>query len=236
MVNFTVRALQTLKSTPGPHLALFLEEVGSVDEHDGEVVYKQQTIKDSSKQREDLEHTKTLFIDEVMKNINTRFPQVVLMTAMKILEPSNLPERDTEIDGYDDEELNVLLQHFGNLTILHYRFNYMYFRVDNIEGSCSSRKLTMKEFWKVVVSKHGQSFPEFVKLAAACLVIPVSTVDCERGFSTQNRIKTKLRNRLKTNRLDQLMRIKIEGPPIREFDFTKAMEMWAHSKTRRIFA
>ncbi len=35
MVNSTVR---TLKSTPGPHLALFIEEVGSVDEHDGEVV------------------------------------------------------------------------------------------------------------------------------------------------------------------------------------------------------
>ena len=56
MVNSALQALQTLKITPGPHLALFLEEIGSID---GEILYKQHTIQVSSKQREDFEHANT---------------------------------------------------------------------------------------------------------------------------------------------------------------------------------
>ena len=40
------------------------------------------------------------------------------------------------------------------------------------------RDLSMKDFWKVIVSKHSSTFPEFIKLVAAILVIPVSSVDC----------------------------------------------------------
>ena len=39
-------------------------------------------------------------------------------------------------------------------------------------------------------------FPNQTKLAAIGLLLPMSTVDCERGFSTLSRVKTDLRNRL----------------------------------------
>ena len=37
MVNSAIRALKTLQSSPGPHLTLFLEEIGS---DEGEIIYK----------------------------------------------------------------------------------------------------------------------------------------------------------------------------------------------------
>ena len=37
-----------------------------------------------------------------------------------------------------------------------------------------------------------------------------------------NRVKTALRNRLKTSTLDQLMRISIEGLPLKQFNFERA--------------
>ena len=40
---------------------------------------------------------------------------------------------------------------------------------------------------------------------------PQLTTGCEHAFSSMNRIKTELRNRLKTSKLDCLMRISIEG-------------------------
>ena len=50
--------------------------------------------------------------------------------------------------------------------------------------------------------------PQTCKLAA--LTIPITTADCECGFSAVKRIKTCLRNRLKIETLDYLLRISTE--------------------------
>lgn len=54
----------------------------------------------------------------------------------------------------------------------------------------------------------------------------IATADCERGFSAMNRIKIVLRNRLKTNTLEQLMFISIEGLSPDKFDFGRAADKW----------
>ena len=61
-------------------------------------------------------------------------------------------------------------------------------------------------------------YPLF-KLASIAALIPVSTADCERSFSTMNRVKTKLRNRMTTSTLDSLIRISKEGPRLLQFNF-----------------
>ena len=62
-------------------------------------------------------------------------------------------------------------------------------------------------------SKLNIMFPNLTKLATIGLLLPVSSVDCERGFSTLSRVKTKLRNRLSNKVLNYLLMISIEGPP-----------------------
>lgn len=78
-----------------------------------------------------------------------------------------------------------------------------------------------------------KQYPNLSVLAKIVLVFPASSVDCERGFSTLNLIKTKTRNRLNTLHLDMLQRIKLLGGPPEKFPFAKAHQLWLHSKKRR---
>ena len=62
------------------------------------------------------------------------------------------------------------------------------------------------------------------------LVLPVSSVYCERGFSAANHITTKLRNRLTAPSIDILLIFSIEGPPNKQFDFTRALTLYKSMK------
>ena len=73
------------------------------------------------------------------------------------------------------------------------------------------------------------------KLMMHALVLPVATTDCERAFSTMKRVETDLRNRMQTKTLDQLLRIRIEGPDLSEFDFEDVVDCWSKQKSRRLF-
>ena len=47
------------------------------------------------------------------------------------------------------------------------------------------------------VIKLRDIYPALGKICMVALVLPMSTADCERSFSTMNRIKSILRNRLR---------------------------------------
>ena len=66
------------------------------------------------------------------------------------------------------------------------------------------------------------------------LVLPTATADCQRVFSAVKRIKTCPRNSLKTETLEELMYISIEGPPMEEFNFEEEADAWGWKKKRRI--
>ena len=53
--------------------------------------------------------------------------------------------------------------------------------------------------------------------------------------SRQNKIKTKDRNSLATNTLDMLMRVSLEGPESKEFNYNRAYTIWSSKKRRTGF-
>ena len=55
----------------------------------------------------------------------------------------------------------------------------------------------------------------------------------ERGFSTQNDIKTA--DWLSADRLNNLMRIAMNKTSLEDFDFEKAVNVWREAKQRRAF-
>ena len=77
-------------------------------------------------------------------------------------------------------------------------------------------------------------FPNLAKLAAIGLVLPISTVDCERGFSALTHVKTSLRNRLSARMLNHLLMIAVEGPAPTGFPYDQACDLWASRRNRRI--
>ena len=105
------------------------------------------------------------------------------------------------------ENLHVSTDHYGRDGVV------------NVEGS----QVELKKFNSIVASsvplktithqlmshvlkreKLCRMFPNVAKLAAIGLLLPLSTVDCERGFLTLPHVKTDLRNRLINKTLNHL--------------------------------
>jgi hypothetical protein len=99
-------------------------------------------------------------------------------------------------------------------------------------AGCRSEVSTIKELAEFLLStpSRRQLFPNMSELLVRGLLLPISTADCERGFSSMNRIKTSPRNRLKAKTLEQLMFISIEH----EFNFDRAADHWGRRGNRRI--
>lgn len=94
---------------------------------------------------------------------------------------------------------------------------------------------SLSSLWGALASLHQQgdlNCPHLLQLACLALTHPVHTCDCERAFSVQNLTLTPLRNRLSSDRCEQLMRVKIEGGPMSEFDFSAAVRKWAETSRR----
>jgi len=60
-------------------------------------------------------------------------------------------------------------------------------------------------------------------------VLPVSSADCERGFSQMNLFHTSLRNRLNVSTIDNFMMLSINSPPLAAWDPTKYVVSWLKS-------
>jgi hypothetical protein len=87
----------------------------------------------------------------------------------------------------------------------------------------------------LLIQNYNNVFLNIIKLIQIVYCIPFSSVKCERGFSRQNKIKTKNRNSLATNILDMLMRIFLEGPESKEFNYSHAYTIWSSQKRRTGF-
>ena len=83
---------------------------------------------------------------------------------------------------------------------------------------------------------HNQLAP-FITLTHLALTMPLSTAECERGFSALARIKSDLRNRLLNSTLSYLMMISIQGPTAEQLTpewLDAVARIWYKQKDRRV--
>src|SRR5438477_7007083 len=59
---------------------------------------------------------------------------------------------------------------------------------------------------------------EMKKLIRIVLALPIGSADVERGFSIKNHFKTNWRSKMTTSHIEDIMRIRIKGPEIQDFD------------------
>ncbi|XP_052233429.1 zinc finger protein 862-like [Dreissena polymorpha] len=86
---------------------------------------------------------------------------------------------------------------------------------------------------KRVILLHNDIIPNIAKLAAIALCLQPTSVECERTFSTQNRLKCKQRASLGNEALNTLMTICMLGPDISKYDPSPAVIYWLRHKRRR---
>jgi hypothetical protein len=150
---------------------------------------------------------------------------------------------------YGNAELDTLCEHDGSAKVTN----------DGCELPAALDAVEVKDEWimfKQLISKNFRSctiqvllqrltvnqtlslqYPNIMKLLTIALTLPVSTVDCERGFSRHNLIKTRLRSCLLTKNVSTLMKIAIDTTDIQHlnnFDFNRAFVLWCSQKHRII--
>ena len=91
----------------------------------------------------------------------------------------------------------------------------------------------MKELAKLLITSHQDLYPNFASPAEIALIIPVTNADSERAFSTQNRQKSKLRNRLSNAIIDHLMWIETNGPPELDDFVDECVLKWQQARRGR---
>ena len=80
------------------------------------------------------------------------------------------------------------------------------------------------------------AYPNFVAVVKLYLCSPISSVDCELGFSTYNNIKTAIRSHLNVPTVNTLMQVSVDTPSItsmEEFNFDKNFQYWCGMKACR---
>ena len=233
LLEATIETIRELKeSKTGSTLKKFLAaapSTPSVDD-DGLTTFQfgPHTVRDGQQQRKEAQSACDTFTDLVIQNLQERFSSTddatTLTSLTRLFNPTvQLKEKDDDIQKISTylktecaEEMKSFLRFFGK-------------KIDS-----GHQTLQITKDVAQYGAKHDEQYPTIAKAARRLLVSSVSTVDCERGFSRQNLIKTAIRNRINLDNLENLMMISIEGPDRKKFDFTRAFNKWASKCERKI--
>ncbi|KAJ8376204.1 hypothetical protein SKAU_G00067840 [Synaphobranchus kaupii] len=98
----------------------------------------------------------------------------------------------------------------------------------------SFKDKSYKGLWDILLTKepYCSDFKNILHLVRIMLVLPVSSAQCERGFSTQKRIKSDIRSALNPKTVEDLIRISVEGPPLETFDASVSVKRWMEEGQR----
>ena len=170
--------------------------------------YKGETLKNYKKETSDSEFDslKCKYIDNLMDNIKKRIRKddsMVLCSLGLLLEPISCNSDDQDAlecitkmycepkvtkktvnDVIQETSVNPLLG--GNELKLEWQ------SIKAMKIGCY-KHLSLEDFCRKIIVKHHSTYPNFAKLAEIGLVMQVTSVECERSFSAQNRLKTKYR-------------------------------------------
>ncbi len=171
------------------------------------------------------------YIENIIVNLDQRFPQRHLMALFGYLDPRN-------VRLATPSTIMELAEHF------------------KLDGpKCWQEFLVYRSFVKNLPIPQGQtpieavahailgpankeamfaSFPLTSDLLARLVVLPAGSAQVERVFSSMKRIKTAQRNRLNTSTLDHLIRVSMEGPNVGEWDPFQALRIWESWGNRRL--
>lgn len=233
-VNTTITTLQGIRQGSDT-VDTVLRELGQPGaQGDATSTYMNVQIQDNQNLRRRFESVRSKFIDNLVENLNSRFPRDeldILESFDNILNPKRYPENKAALRDYGNEHLETLCNHFSTVvnkdrciaTFLQFKHLAQSFRlIYNFE-----------QFVTVLLADYSHVYEDLVKLATIGAIIPVSSAPCERGFSHQNVLKSKVRNRLNPERLDRMLMLRLVGPRLQDMDFLGVCRAFGNMKERR---
>ena len=200
-------------------LKALLDHIASLQEADGQHLerlhrsleaetpeYQGISFTCTNAQKETTKATCKKFVDKIKAETARRFPEEdmkKLKALDRVLNPKHLPRSVKGITDYGADDLKALIQAFPQLDGTRATKNYRQFKflLNN------NRDLNLKGMTMKVLELHKDDFPDFAILSSISLVIPLTSVPCERAFSVQNSVKNNKRNRIGLENLDNKMLI-----------------------------
>lgn len=188
----------------------------------------------------DIKKIRSTICDNIIYSMNARYRDIFENKILKnfhIFDPLNLPKNEEELLNFGTSELLEIIEALPASVSHHLEHRdllaeYMFWKVwaKNKKGSISA-------VWNRFICEQDTNEQDdcagLVSIILMYKTLPISTAICERGFSLLNNIKTDKRNKLNVDTLDILIRIKLHGPVIEDFDSTEAIEMWWQEAIRK---
>lgn len=239
LIQSTISQLEYLTENDGPYMTMLNS---AVTENHLEI--KNHIISMTKNKATHFKSIRAEFIQQVISQLHRRFPEhdtsVIRALAILGMKGITFVEKD-KLLTHGKEEIQILCEKYGQQgsqcvpyvdeakvkmewEILKHLVIQQKYPTDNIYT-----------LWKIIHTHHQDLVPNMLKLAELALIVPLQTADCERGFSTQNDIKTSDRNRLSADRLNTLMRIAMNKASVADFDYERAVGVWRGAKDRRAF-
>lgn len=183
-----------------------------------------------------------------------RFPDTDLLAAFSILgmRPLTFLSED-ELESYGDAEVDTLCHFYGEQqkvcwkddhNIEHENTSEPYINSQATKKEWKLVKLIVKaesyprdclwKLWHLIAMYHSADFPNLIKLSQLALTSAVHTAGCERGFSIQNQLLTKGRNRLSIDKQDKLMRVRL-SPFSRSELADETLPVLKNTRERRLY-
>jgi len=184
----------------------------------------------------------------IINAIKNRFPEYELYSAFSIFDPKELPDDDTELVLYGNQEIEILGNFYGEIKLVNENEFSEIIDKEKLNQEWNSVKPYLQyyknnnqemyfiQLWQHILDIDDDfsfNYPTIVILVKIALLIPLSNAHVERIFSQMKLIKNNLRNKMHLNTLDNHLMILLNGPEIEDFDFLKAYEDWESKKTRR---
>ena len=92
---------------------------------------------------------------------------------------------------------------------------------------------TIKFWWKLFNAIDASKWLNILPLVELLFCLPLTNGRLERLFLQLKLIKCNRRSSLGEDRLDQLLRITVDAPPLSKWDVSGAVQLWWEDKTRQ---
>lgn len=202
------------------------------------VFYKEVQLIDDTSVRK-LNEYRTVLLDNLVKELNSYFPNGNTKD-FEVFSPVNMPKPgDTaKIHTYGITEVARLTEYFGlcSRDIMLDEWSLLLQSIINSPNYCNIKtgETTASSFWSELGTWKEIAWKGNVrKLIWTVLSIPISSAEAERGFSTLNNIRNPRRSSLSPAHMNDIMRIKLNGPDeIEKFIAVKYARKWVDNHMR----
>ena len=194
------------------------------------------------------------FVDKLVENIKSRFPDTSLLSSFGILSLRPLSFlSDEQLRVFGEDELDRLIAHYGEEpkhTWKEEGENQISTSPPIINGDEARQEWALLKrivkaqhyprdslwrLWALISKYHSEDFPNLLILAQLATMLAVHTAGCERGFSSQNLILTPHRNRLTVDHQEELLKVNL-GPKRPDFPFEDVLVRWKEEKERKLYS